>query len=82
MQKITAVFALINTFNGQHLVIHRKDEKTYGLPGGKVNGSENPKDALVREIYEETGLVFQPEDFKLQFIEDREEDGRDRKSVV
>lgn len=77
MAKINAAFALINTLSGQHLVIHRKDENTYGLPGGKITESEQPREALVREIYEETGLKFDQEDFKSLFIEERIENGRE-----
>jgi ADP-ribose pyrophosphatase YjhB (NUDIX family) len=76
MKKVNAAFALINTLNGQHLVVHRKDENSYGLPGGKINDGELPKKALVREIYEETGLKFDEEDFELHFIEEKDEEDK------
>lgn len=77
MAKIFAAFALINTISGQHLVIHRKDENTYGLPGGKITECEQPTEALAREIYETTGLKFNKEDFRLLFIEEKNQDGKD-----
>ena len=34
----------------------------YGLPGGKINGSETPTEAASRECKEETSLIIAPED--------------------
>lgn len=73
MKKNCAAYGLINTLSGQHLAVHFKDDNTYALPGGKVIGAEHPLKTVTREIYEQTGLKFQEDDFKLQFIETREE---------
>jgi 8-oxo-dGTP pyrophosphatase MutT (NUDIX family) len=77
MLKVNAAFALINTLSGQHLVVHRKEENSYGLPGGKIGDGEHPKEGLVREIYEETGLKFSEDDFELKFIETRVEGNKE-----
>ena len=37
----------------------------YTLPGGKIEGPEFAKDALVREIFEEVGIVVQRTNLKL-----------------
>lgn len=34
----------------------------YGLPGGKIDGSETPAEAISRECKEEAGLNVKPED--------------------
>lgn len=65
MKTQNVAFALITTVSGEHLVIHRKNTNDYGLPGGKLLPGEKTKDALVREIFEETGLKFNKEDFTL-----------------
>lgn len=33
----------------------------YGLPGGKIQDQETPRQALVRELFEELGIVCEPE---------------------
>jgi 8-oxo-dGTP pyrophosphatase MutT (NUDIX family) len=45
--------------NGEFLILHRHDHKpqgnTWGLPGGKIEPNENPREAVIRETEEETG---------------------------
>jgi mutator protein MutT len=43
--------------DGQILVVSRKDNPDdFGLPGGKLDPGETAKDAIIREIWEETGI--------------------------
>jgi mutator protein MutT len=42
---------------------------TYGWPGGRFNPGETSKEAAVRELFEETGLVAKEEDLE-EFIHD------------
>lgn len=46
--------------DGEFLILHRHDHKpqggTWGLPGGKVEKGENLKNAIIREVEEETGF--------------------------
>ena len=44
----------LETFN--ILVVERLNESKIGLPGGKVEENEEPIDAVIREIKEETNL--------------------------
>lgn len=58
-----AVCAVIKNIDdpNQILVVSRKDDLTsFGLPGGKVDLGESLKEALCREIKEETGLNVNP----------------------
>jgi len=45
--------------DGLILAVSRKNDKTkYGLPGGKCSGKvETPKEAAIRETFEETGII-------------------------
>jgi len=47
--------------NGQVLLGRRADTRTWALPGGIVEPGEEPADAAVREIFEETGVIAVPE---------------------
>lgn len=78
MEKETVVFGMINTMSGEHLVIHRLKDNEYGLPGGKLFKDELPKDALVREVFEETGLRFAPEDFEIINVQQDIVDGKEQ----
>jgi 8-oxo-dGTP pyrophosphatase MutT (NUDIX family) len=47
--------------DGRVLLGRRSDTGNWGLPGGIVDPGEEPADAAVREIYEETGVIAVPE---------------------
>ena len=47
--------------NGQVLLGRRADTGIWALPGGIIEPGEEPADAAVREIFEETGVVAVPE---------------------
>jgi len=48
------------TFNGKMLLLLRQDYKpqgnTWGQPAGKIEKNEQPLDAIIRELFEETGI--------------------------
>ncbi|MEI6835580.1 MAG: NUDIX hydrolase [Candidatus Falkowbacteria bacterium] len=45
--------------DGKILILHRQNHKpqgnTWGLPAGKIDGNEDKIEAMLREIFEETG---------------------------
>lgn len=42
--------------DGKILLIHRKDEEHWEIPGGKVETNESPTEAAIREANEEIGV--------------------------
>lgn len=55
--RIYSVVAVITDDQGRFLAVSRKDDHDdLGLPGGKIEPGESPEEAVVRELYEETGL--------------------------
>jgi 8-oxo-dGTP pyrophosphatase MutT (NUDIX family) len=47
--------------DGRVLLGRRADTGNWALPGGIIDPGEEPADAAVREIYEETGVIAVPE---------------------
>ncbi|HVO44319.1 MAG TPA: NUDIX hydrolase [Aggregatilineales bacterium] len=46
---------------GEVLLQHRRDNGEWSLPGGAIEPGEEPADAVVREVWEETGVRVLPE---------------------
>ena len=51
--------AIIFDDDGRILLEKRSDNGWWGLPGGHVEIGESAQDAVVREVWEETGLVVE-----------------------
>ena len=54
----------IITCNGKLLLERRRDSDTWGLVGGGVKDSEEPLDAIAREIKEELGIRIPKKQFR------------------
>lgn len=54
----------IITCRGKMLLEQRVDSDTWGLVGGGVKKTEEPIDAICREVYEELGLRYPKANFK------------------
>ncbi len=53
------VAAVIQNGEGRILLQRRSDNALWGLPGGSVEIGESVRDAIVREVREETGLTVE-----------------------
>lgn len=55
------VAAIVRNAVGEVLLHQRSDDGRWGLPGGAIEPGEEPAQAVIREVYEETGLRVVPE---------------------
>lgn len=62
---------IFNTENKVLLFKHTYRKTAWSLPGGYMNGKEHPKEALEREIFEESGLTTSI-DWRMKVRTDRE----------
>ena len=53
------VAAILQDASGSILLQQRSDNGLWGLPGGSVEIGESVRDAIVREVLEETGLTVE-----------------------
>ena len=58
---LPSVTAIIYGPVGELLLVRQRDGNVWSTPGGSVEIDESPVDAVVRETWEETGLLVQPE---------------------
>lgn len=49
---------------GNIALVYSQSEKYYKFPGGGIHKNEDKKEALIREVKEETGLIVIPESIK------------------
>lgn len=66
----TAVCLLLKKDNKYLATTRRGTTDQWGLPGGKVDRGEFPKQALVREVEEETGIKLDIYSIECVFSED------------
>lgn len=58
---LSTATAVVFDADGQVLLHRRADNGKWGPPGGIIDPAEEPADAAVREVLEETGVVAVPE---------------------
>ncbi|MBC8170563.1 MAG: NUDIX hydrolase [Anaerolineae bacterium] len=61
MLPMPAVAAIIFNEAGEVLLQLRSDNHLWALPGGAIEIGEEPAEAVIREVWEETGLQVLPE---------------------
>lgn len=86
MKTVIVAKALVIDEANNCLILRRSDTHPHvplmpDLPGGQLDADESPRDAVVREIAEETGLTVRPEHTRLEFATTEFEPARER-SVV
>ena len=54
------VSGIVVNERGELLVVKRSDTRTWAVPGGAIEAGESPMQAVVREMFEETGLKLLP----------------------
>ncbi len=73
MKKLRTVGCFIE-YDGKFLILHRDASapqgNTWGLPAGKVDPGETDVEAVIREIWEETG--FRPAPSQLELLDNYE----------
>jgi len=55
-----SVTMVVRDDRGRILLTKNADANSWTLPGGSIEPNESPKDAAVREMREETGLLVEP----------------------
>jgi 8-oxo-dGTP pyrophosphatase MutT (NUDIX family) len=58
---LPSVTAIVYGPLGEILLVRQRDGNVWSTPGGSVEIDESPIDAVVRETWEETGLLVKPE---------------------
>ncbi len=58
--QIPSVAAVIRDENDRILLVKSADVGVWGLPAGAIDLGESPSEAVVREVFEETGLQVKP----------------------
>lgn len=58
--QIPSVAAIIRNENGKILLVKNAENDVWGLVGGAIDLGETPAEAVVREVFEETGLNVEP----------------------
>ncbi|HEX9063659.1 MAG TPA: NUDIX domain-containing protein [Streptosporangiaceae bacterium] len=58
---LTTAAGVVLDQGGRVLLGRRADNGAWALPGGIIDPAEHPADAAVREIFEETGVIAEPE---------------------
>ncbi|MFC4565665.1 NUDIX domain-containing protein [Nocardiopsis mangrovi] len=67
---LTGVTAVVIADSGEILLHRRADDGRWATPGGILEPGEQPAEALVREVWEETGVKVVPERVASVFTEE------------
>jgi 8-oxo-dGTP pyrophosphatase MutT (NUDIX family) len=57
---LPSVTAIVYGSQGEILLVRQRDGDVWSTPGGAIEPDESPADAVVRETWEETGLLVTP----------------------
>lgn len=57
---LPSVTGVVRDVAGRVLLVQQRDDQRWSTPGGAIEPDETPADAVVREVWEETGLLVAP----------------------
>jgi 8-oxo-dGTP pyrophosphatase MutT (NUDIX family) len=57
---VPSVAGIVRDAESRVLLVQQRDDGTWSTPGGAIEMDETPADAVVREVWEETGLLVTP----------------------
>jgi 8-oxo-dGTP pyrophosphatase MutT (NUDIX family) len=57
---LPSVTGVVRDVAGRVLLVEQRDDERWSTPGGAIEPDETPADAVVREVWEETGLLVAP----------------------
>ena len=57
---LPSVTGVVRDEAGRLLLVRQRDDGRWSTPGGAIEPDETPADAVVREVWEETGLLIAP----------------------
>jgi 8-oxo-dGTP pyrophosphatase MutT (NUDIX family) len=57
---LPSVTGVVRDGAGRVLLVQQRDDLRWSTPGGAIEPDETPADAVVREVWEETGLIVAP----------------------
>ena len=78
MDKQVVVSGIINTISGEHLVIHHIEDGAYLFPGGRIEDNDIPANGLVKTVFSQSGLRFEPKDFEIINIDKKIENNKEK----
>jgi 8-oxo-dGTP pyrophosphatase MutT (NUDIX family) len=58
---LPSVTGIVYDASGSILLVRHRDDAIWSTPGGVIEPDETPADAVAREVWEETGLVVEPQ---------------------
>lgn len=70
-KRLSSAAVFCETDDGRLLVVKANYKKHWTMPGGIVDERETPKQAAIRETYEEVGLTLAPDDVQFRAVVDR-----------
>ncbi len=70
-KRASSANVLVENTSGELLVLKANYKPYWSLPGGWIDKNETPRQAAVRELLEETGIVVSEDELELRYVIDR-----------
>ena len=70
-QRASGASLVIESSDGRVLIVKTHYKPYWSFPGGFIDSGETPKQAAIREAYEEVGIAIDPETVEFLFVADR-----------